>query len=67
MTNDYFEVRQKVNFISYIRHVRMVHGQCTNGTWLMYEWYMADVRNRNDLFTPSNYASYNRKYTSYAP
>ena len=61
------EICKKVNFISYIRHVRMVHRQCTNSTKPMYEWYMADVRNRNGLFTPSNYASYNRKYTSYAP
>ena len=44
MTNDFFEFCQKVSFISYIRNVRMVHGQCTNGTWAMYEWYKANVR-----------------------
>ncbi len=65
MTNDFFEFCQKVSFISYIRNVRMVHGQCTNGTWAMYEWYICLVSNRNGLFTPSNYASHNRNYTLY--
>ncbi len=31
-------VTKMIAFISY-------NGQCTNRTWLMYEWYMANVRN----------------------
>ena len=60
MANDFFEGMQKSQF-------HFVYTPCTNGTWAMYEWYMSNVRNRNDLFTPSNYASHNHKYTSYAP
>ena len=32
-----FYQHKNVSFISY-------NGQCTNDTWAMYEWYMANVR-----------------------
>ena len=38
MTNDFFGGMQKSQF-------HFVYTPCTNGTWAMYEWYMANVRN----------------------
>ena len=38
MTNDFFGGMQKSQF-------HFVYTPCRNGTWAMYEWYMANVRN----------------------
>lgn len=35
-------------------HVRFVHGRCTNRTLMMYEWYMAVIRNKNQLFNTTS-------------
>lgn len=32
----------------------LVHGRCTNRTLMMYEWYMAIIRNRNELFNTTS-------------
>ena len=35
----------KAMSLSPFNEFHFVHQPCTNGIWLMYEWYMANVRN----------------------